>query len=121
MQKRKKKFHDYSILCKYEVLEGAIKRVGCFEAIFLWTYILEMYEQINFTTSDFTYHKVASSRPVYNSILELFGQRSQYISIKFPLHKPSENVLLTETDYCSRLYGSLFSEIEPYFCRLVIK
>ena len=49
MQKRKKKLHDYSILCKYVVLEGAIKRVGCFEAIFLWTYILEMYEQIDFT------------------------------------------------------------------------
>ena len=38
-----------------------------------------------------TYRKVASSRPVYYSILELFGQRSQYIRIKFPLHKPSEN------------------------------
>ena len=25
------------------------------------------------------------------SFLKLFGQRSQYISIKFPLHKPSEN------------------------------
>ena len=25
------------------------------------------------------------------SFLELFGQRSQYISIKFPLHKPPEN------------------------------
>ena len=31
-----------------------------------------------------------SSRPVYFSILELFGQRSKYISIKFPLHAPSE-------------------------------
>ena len=38
------------------------------------------------------YRKVASSRPVYYSILELFGQRSQYISIKFPLYKPSENL-----------------------------
>ena len=38
------------------------------------------------------YRKVASSRPVYYSILELFGQRSQYIIIKFPLHKPSENL-----------------------------
>ena len=38
---------------------------------------------------DFIYHKVASSRWVYNSILELFGHRSQYISIKFPLHKHS--------------------------------
>ena len=28
--KKKKKFHDYSILCKYEVLEGEIKKVGYF-------------------------------------------------------------------------------------------
>ena len=33
----------------------------------------------------------ASSKPVYYSILEIFGQRSQYISIKFPLRKQSEN------------------------------
>ena len=48
------------------------------------------------------YRKVASSKLVYYSILELFDQKSQYISIKFPLHK---SVLLTETSYCSRLYG----------------
>ena len=35
--------------------------------------------------------KVASSRPVYYSILESLGQRLQYISIKFLLHKQSEN------------------------------
>ena len=40
----------------------------------------------------FEYHKVASSRPVYYLILELLEQRSQYISIKFPLHKPTENL-----------------------------
>ena len=40
-----------------------------------------------------TYRKVSSSRPVYlYSILELFGQSSQYISIEFPLHTPSENL-----------------------------
>ena len=39
----------------------------------------------------FEYRKVSSSRPVYYSISEPFGQRSQYISIKFPLHKQSEN------------------------------
>ena len=50
----------------------------------------------------------ANSRPVYYSILELFGHRSQYISIKFPLHKPSENVLLTETGYCLQLYSKCF-------------
>ena len=44
-----------------------------------------------FVESEITYRKVASSRPVYYSILELFGQMSQYKSIKFPLHKPSEN------------------------------
>merc|ERR1719266_2534793 len=37
------------------------------------------------------YCKVPSSRPGYYSMLYLFGQRSQYISIKFPLHKQSEN------------------------------
>ena len=31
------------------------------------------------------YLKVTSSRLVYYSILELFGQMSQYICIKFPL------------------------------------
>ena len=31
--------------------------------------------------------------PVYYSILNSFGQRSQYRSIKFPLHKQSENPL----------------------------
>ena len=38
-----------------------------------------------------TVKSVASSRLVYYSILNSFGQRSQYISIKFPLHKQSEN------------------------------
>jgi magnesium-transporting ATPase (P-type) len=51
--------------------------------------------------SCFYYCKVASIRPVCYSILELFGQRSQYVSIKFPLHKPSENALLTATSYCT--------------------
>ena len=37
------------------------------------------------------YHKVARSRPVYYSIWNSFGQRSQYISIKFPHHKQYEN------------------------------
>ena len=40
------------------------------------------------------YHKIASSRPVYYSILKSFGQRSQYISIKFLLHKQSENPIM---------------------------
>ena len=33
---------------------------------------------------------VTRSRPVYYSILNSFDQRSQHISIKFPLHKQSE-------------------------------
>ena len=37
------------------------------------------------------YRKVATSRPVYYSILNSFGRRSQYISINFPLHKQFEN------------------------------
>ena len=32
------------------------------------------------------YRKVASSRLAYYSVLNSFGQRSQYISIKSPLH-----------------------------------
>ena len=58
--------------------------------------------------SRITYHKVASSRPVYYSIFELFDQRSQYICIKFPLHKPSENlntVLSTKTIYCFTVFN----------------
>ena len=35
--------------------------------------------------------RALGSRPVYYSILKSFGQRSQYISIKPPLHKQSEN------------------------------
>ena len=41
---------------------------------------------------DFAYRKVARSRPVYYSMLNYFGERSQYISINFPLHKQSENL-----------------------------
>ena len=37
----------------------------------------------------FEYCKVASSRPVYYSILNSFGQRSQYISIEIPIQKQS--------------------------------
>ena len=43
----------------------------------------------------FIVHTVKSrvvDRSTMYSILELFGQRSQYIIIKFPLHKPSENL-----------------------------
>ena len=38
------------------------------------------------------YHKVASIRSVYYSILDLLGQRSQYIRVKFPFNKLSENL-----------------------------
>ena len=41
---------------------------------------------------DINCRKVANSRPVYYSILDHFVQRSQYISIKIPLHKQSEKV-----------------------------
>ena len=37
------------------------------------------------------YLKVLSSRPIYCSILNSLCQRSQYVSIKLPLHKQSEN------------------------------
>ena len=52
-----------------------------------------------------TYWKAASSRLVYYSLLDHFVQRSQYISMKIPLHKQFVGLLLTETAYCSRLYG----------------
>ena len=41
------------------------------------------------TLKQFKYHKVASSRPVYN--FGTFLPMSQYISIKFTHHKPSKN------------------------------
>ena len=40
---------------------------------------------------DWDYCKVVSSRPVYYSIFNSLGIRSQYICIKFPLHKQSKN------------------------------
>lgn len=58
------------------------------------------------------YRKVARSNPVYNSILETFGQRSQYISnayilgIKFPLHKHLK-VLMCATNPDSLLLTTL--------------
>ena len=55
-----------------------------------------------------TYRKVASSRLVYYSILNSLGQRSQYISIKFCLHKQSENAWVCyypRQSNCSWLYG----------------
>ena len=57
------------------------------------------YEATHLTKQLFTlqiklkYHKVASSRPVYYSILELYGQKSQYISIKFPLPKAATHLV----------------------------
>ena len=55
----------------------------------------------------YIYRIVASSRPVYYSILNSFGQKSQYISIKFPLKTVWKcfGVLLTKKFYCSWLYG----------------
>ena len=49
------------------------------------------FDQYEIRVND-NYRKVASSRPVYYSILDHFVQRSQYIIIKIPLHKQSENV-----------------------------
>ena len=49
--------------------------------------MIKIYEGSSFLS----YLKVASSRPVYYSILNSLGIRSQYISIKFPLHKDAEN------------------------------
>ena len=51
------------------------------------------------------YSKVASSRPVYYSILNSFGQRSQYISIKFPFINSLKILKFTNRD--SLLFGTL--------------
>ena len=53
---------------------------------YLWFPILLLFCKLCFTMKR-TYCKVGSSRPVYYSISERFGQRSQYISIQFLLLK----------------------------------
>ena len=50
-------------------------------------------------STNHAYRKVASSRPVYYSISDSLGQRTQYISVKFPLHKQSENTARDFTVY----------------------
>ena len=66
------------------------KFFGCiFKRDSLWALLRIWFVVI--VLSKFIYRKVASSRPVYYSILDSLDQRSQYISIKFPLHKHSEN------------------------------
>ena len=54
------------------------------------------------------YRKVASSTPVYYSILNSFVQRSQYISIKFPLHL---KILKCATNQDSLLLATLRYEL----------
>ena len=51
------------------------------------------------------YSKVMNSRPGYYSILDPFVQRSQYISIKFSLHKQSENPCACS---CLQLNGTYY-------------
>ena len=67
------------------------------------------------------YRKVESSRPVYYSILDPLGQTSQYISIKFLIHKQSENMKMC---YYSRVrnkrtpmlinFLTFFQGLRPY-------
>ena len=47
-------------------------------------------QSFNFSQHISTYRKVASSRPVYYSILYSLGQRAQQLSINFPFHKQSK-------------------------------
>ena len=70
----------------------------------------------------FEYRKVVSSRPVYYSVLELLGQRPQYISIKFPLHKHSENVkTLRQATVCDfTVYIAEWLDLVPQYTRLLI-
>ena len=62
---------------------------------------------IHYVTKCNKYRKVASSRPVYYSILNSLGQRSLYISIKFPLHKQSCLMLKCATNRDSLLLLTL--------------
>ena len=55
---------------------------------------------------------------IFFSLAKLFGQRSQYIRIKILLENPYMYVLITETVYCSRLYGNhiyllVLTQLEP--------
>ena len=54
------------------------------------------------------YHKVTSSRPVYYSILKCFGQRSQYINIKFQPFINSKDILNCATNQDSSLLATLW-------------
>ena len=60
---------------------------------------------------------VGSSRPVYYSILKSLGQRSQYISIKFPRVWKPLGMLLTKTCSCSWIYGTWISNPHRYFTK----
>jgi len=72
-----------------------------------FTYILSWNCKCIFLVYSISYCNVGSSRLVYYSILNYLGQRSQNISIKYPLINILKMlVLLTKTVYCSQLYGS---------------
>ena len=62
-----------------------------------WRSLLLIRAQPNLSSTNLSrYRKVTSSRPVYYSILDSFGQMSQHQIL----------VLLTKTVYCLRLYGN---------------
>ena len=62
---------------------------------------------IHYVTKCNKYRKVASSRPVYYSIFNFLSQRSQYISITFPLYKHSCLLLRCATNRDSILLATL--------------
>jgi hypothetical protein len=62
---------------------------------------------IHYVTKCNKYRKVACSRPVYYSIFKSLGQRSQYISIKFSIHKQSCLLFRCATNRDSLLLATL--------------
>ena len=67
-------------------------KIDCVVFHFCWNWAFSFFFDAIWWEEQIMYLRVARSRPVYYSILELFGPSSHYRIIKFPLHKPSENL-----------------------------
>ena len=79
-----------------------------FIIFFFLCILLSTSDKKGFIYSFITIKLQVHSRLSWCSILNLFAQRSQYISIKFLLHKQSENPCVcywTEMCFCSRING----------------
>ena len=67
-----------------------------------------MEDYFNQVVDTFMYHKVGSSRPDYYSILEMFDERSQFVSIKFLF------INILEVLWCATNQDSLLFAILRY-------